>query len=299
MGARVTIAVCYLTAEGVVFGADSTTTMAVPSPDGTSAEQHHFNFGQKVFEIGAKESSLGIVTWGLGGLGSVSYRTLFALLGDDLAAAPATTMDEIAARWIGIYWKAYEGGEVGPFVAQARTLDAMPVRDALHQKELDSFRQDLTAGFCIGGLCLPGRQPAAFYVVFEPTMKTPPAPVPIAMGEARFWGVPNIITRMIRGYDPHLPALLMASKWSGTADELDSVLGQVAYGHPSALPLREAIDWTYSSIQATIKVLKFSHFSPIAGGPVELAVVSTDRPFRWVRHKKFGSAIATGDQEAL
>jgi hypothetical protein len=56
----VTIAVCYVTPEGVVLGAASATL-----PGGF----HYFNFNQKVFEIGEPgRGTLGIATWGLGRL---------------------------------------------------------------------------------------------------------------------------------------------------------------------------------------------------------------------------------------
>jgi hypothetical protein len=32
-------------------------------------------------------------------------------------------------------------------------------------------------------------------------------------------------------------------------------------------------------------------FVPYCGGPIEIAVISTDRRFRWVRHKNFGAAL--------
>src|SRR6266849_2312320 len=74
-----TIAACYLSSEGVVFGADSTSTMFVagpgPAPGGSD---HHYNFTQKIFSIG-QDSALAVTLWGLGNLGSVSHRTLVAL----------------------------------------------------------------------------------------------------------------------------------------------------------------------------------------------------------------------------
>ena len=43
-----TIAACYLAAEGVVFGADSTTTMFVSGiGPGTPGAEHHYNFARK------------------------------------------------------------------------------------------------------------------------------------------------------------------------------------------------------------------------------------------------------------
>ena len=72
-----TIAACYVSPEGVVLGADSASTYMFAHPTGP----RHFNYGQKIFEIG-ENSTLGIVTWGLGGLAIGSYRTLAARLGD-------------------------------------------------------------------------------------------------------------------------------------------------------------------------------------------------------------------------
>jgi hypothetical protein len=65
-------------------------------------------------------------------------------------------------------------------------------------------------------------------------------------------------------------------------------------GQPFHLPIREAIDWVYASIYPSIKTMKFSHLAPVCGGPVEIAVITTDRPFRWVRHKKLDAAILQG-----
>jgi hypothetical protein len=59
-----TIAACYLSAEGVVFGADSTTTMFVSGiGPGAPGAEHHYNFAQKVLQIG-ENSTLAMTMWG-------------------------------------------------------------------------------------------------------------------------------------------------------------------------------------------------------------------------------------------
>jgi len=40
--------------------------------------------------------------------------------------------------------------------------------------------------------------------------------------------------------------------------------------------------------------MEFSHTAPVCGGPVEIAVITTDRSFRWVHHKRFDAAIRQG-----
>jgi RND family efflux transporter MFP subunit len=62
----------------------------------------------------------------------------------------------------------------------------------------------------------------------------------------------------------------------------------------AAEPLREVVDFVHTCVHSTIKALKFSHFQQICGGPVELAVISTDRNFRWVRHKEWTAAVIDG-----
>jgi hypothetical protein len=47
-------------------------------------------------------------------------------------------------------------------------------------------------------------------------------------------------------------------------------------------------------MQSPIKTMKFSHMAPVCGGLIEVAVITADRPFRWVRHKDLDSAIGDG-----
>jgi hypothetical protein len=54
-----TIAICSLTPEGVVLGADSTASFMVPE-----GGFHYLNFNQKLFQIG-EDSTLAALTWGL------------------------------------------------------------------------------------------------------------------------------------------------------------------------------------------------------------------------------------------
>jgi hypothetical protein len=62
------------------------------------------------------------------------------------------------------------------------------------------------------------------------------------------------------------------------------------------LPIREAIDFVHACVSSTIKAMKFStSLAQICGGPIEIAVITTDRRFRWVRHKDWDVAIAEGD----
>jgi len=102
-----TIAACYLSAEGVVFGADSTTTMFVSGiGPGAPGAEHHYNFAQKIFQIG-ENSTLAMAMWGLGNLLTLSYRTLIAQFADSLVGQGAQSMADVANRWNQFFWSAY------------------------------------------------------------------------------------------------------------------------------------------------------------------------------------------------
>jgi len=60
-----TIATCYVSPEGVVLGADSTSTAQVGQ-----TQFRHFDFAQKIFEFGEHPSTVGVVIWGLGSPGA-------------------------------------------------------------------------------------------------------------------------------------------------------------------------------------------------------------------------------------
>src|SRR6478609_8829524 len=110
-----TIAICAVIPEGVVIGADSTSTRT--SPDGA---QRYLDSEQKVFEVG-EQSTLGIVTWGLGQIGDVSHQTRVAVLADDLAANAPQDVGRAASRFAGQLWADYQAA-LGPVIVANQAL---------------------------------------------------------------------------------------------------------------------------------------------------------------------------------
>lgn len=282
-----TIAACYISKQGIVFGADSTTTYHA-----TNCEPHYFKFEQKIFEIGEQDSRQAAITWGLGCLPNTSYREMFATLSDNIVIDKPKTMGEIAEMWSGYFWGKYSG-ELQNELARVKVLESNSTRTDDEEEELEVLQNSLIVGFCIGGICLPNRSPAAFELVFTPSLSS--APVPIALtqsGRGHFWGIPNLILRLIVGCDPMVyQSILNSGKWTGTDQELAEICVSHKLELPFELPIREAIDYLHASVYTTIKAMKFSHLSPHCGGPVEIATITADRPFRWVKHKGFDSAI--------
>ena len=226
------------------------------------------------------------------------------MLSDDLAARPTNSMKEIAERFAqqvhATYSTAFTSelarcqqlASLKPFVAGAN--DSADRRTEAEEKEYNNLTVGLSLGFCIGGYLLPERKPQAFSIHFNPVKSGLPEVVSVG-ATSFFWGAPKIFVRLIKGFEPEMINDIVSSgKWTGTSTELVNLLSKHELNHP-ILPIREAVDYVHACIYATIKAMKFSVMSQICGGPIELATITTDRKFRWVRHKEWDSAILDGE----
>lgn len=292
-----TIAGVYLSPEGVVIGADSTSSTV-----SGSGAFHFFDFNQKVFQIG-EDSTLGIVTWGMAGGIDFSHRTLIARFADDLKVNPATSVLEVATRWTDWFWATHSASVSfqrhgllagkSPHIPTAKTA-AANARTEAEEKEFTVLTRALGVGFCIGGYVLPDRAPAAISVTFAPGQPKP-TPQPMQLNSLQWWGVPNYFVRLLKGADDALiQAIASSGKWNGTAVELANLVSTHTIQPPGVLPIRDAVDYVHTCIVCTIKALKFSNLPQLCGGPIEIAVITSDRKFRWVKHKPWDAAILDG-----
>lgn len=283
-----TIAACYVSDEGVVFGADSTTTYSL-APSGMT---RHLNNAQKIFEIGEMGSTLGLVTWGRGGLPNISYRQLAAELSDDLIAKPPGSVLEVANRWSARMWAEYSSQLAMP-ISVFQSLQAKSPKTPDEEEELKRQYRNLFVGFCLGGHVERKRRPEAYCLLFGPDLKSRLDPGAIPHNRPMFWGVPNLVNRLLYAIDEQvLEKIKKSPHWTGTDADLLALIQPSVLSMPVAVPIRDAIDWIYSAIFITIKAIKFSAEPPVCGGPIEVAVVSADRRFRWVSHKGLDQALS-------
>lgn len=292
-----TIAGLYVSPEGVVLGADSTSSYL------NSSGQHYFNFAQKIFEIG-EDSTLGFITWGMGGIGDVSYRTMLAELADDIKTNPVQTVLEVMQRWISKFSAKYDSY---PSVIRAKALHAMAAYDPANsgnpgqrtedeEAECRALLSSLVAGFCIAGYVLPDREPKAFQIWFGPTSGGVLPPQLMPFHQLQCWGMPNVANRLLYGVDDDIiESIVSSGNWSASPQDLVQLLEKHRLQPRAVLPLRDAIDYVHSFVYCTIKAIKFSTQHQVCGGPIEVAVISSDRKFRWVRHKHWDAAIRDGE----
>jgi hypothetical protein len=227
---------------------------------------------------------------------------MIACLADDLAINPPVSVSDVAQRWIDRFWIDYSSNSEVQLAASLNTKQ--PYNPAAQAPEegtrtideeglYNSLKRSFFVGFCIAGYVNKDRELEAAYMSFEPAGPKPSFTL-VNQETRMWWGVPNIINRLVYGADDNLfGAILASGKWAGTPQDLLEIIRAQALMHGS-LPLRDAIDYVYSSIHCTIKAMKFSSMSQICGGPIEIAVISSDRKFRWVRHKPWDAAITDG-----
>jgi hypothetical protein len=282
-----TIAACYVSKEGVVLGADSTTTYSFPNNS-----FRHYNNAQKIFEIGELGSSLALVTWGMGGLPERSYRQLAAELSDDLISHEPPNVVDVADRWNQRFWTEYSA-QLAQQLQRVRDLEANSNKTPVESKELERLLQNLFVGFCIGGHVRQDRSPMAYELLYSPANTAPPAPTAVVRNQPLFWGVPNMMDRLLSGIDRQVfDAIRTSPHWLGSQADLENIIRPHVLNLQLELPLREAIDWIFSSLFITIKALKFSSVPPFCGGPIEVATITADRRFRWVCHKGLDQALS-------
>jgi hypothetical protein len=285
-----TIASCLVLPEGVIFGVDSTA-----STDLTYG-YHYLNHNQKLFQVG-EDSTFGILTWGLSYFRETSYRTLIGYLSDEFREAFPSSVFDAANRWMLKAWAAYQEAfkdEIAEFRELERKQQESAQKLSDNRSDEDDKRylelkNEIVVGFCLGGYCPPNRTPQAFSFEFDPTLRSPPTPKPV-IGEL-FEGQPKFVKRIDEGIDLNLREKIAKSPfWTGKKEDLDEILFPEKLERVE-MPIRDGIDFVHFNIYATIKAMKFSTQGQVCGGPIEIAVITTDRKFRWVRHKPWDSAI--------
>jgi hypothetical protein len=150
-----------LSPEGIVLGADSTTTIL-----SNNGQPHFYNHAQKLFEIGSN-STFGAVTWGLGGLDDSSYRRLFALLGDDIKINPPTSVLDVVTRWIDLFWPIYSQTTLYTItnllaVKPAAGSGLANERTSEEEQIFANLQNNVIVGFCLAGYVESDRVPSAY-----------------------------------------------------------------------------------------------------------------------------------------
>lgn len=300
-----TIACCLVLPEGVIFASDSTVS------EGQEGSYHYLNHNQKIYEFG-EDSTIGVMTWGLSSLRSTSHRTLVARTADEVSEVGREAAESgdrgktvkavgslraIAQELANNAWSEFQvqfKKEIEEYTEiYGRALESAKKQSARRSEEDDErlqyLQDELRFGYCIGGHFGKAREPEAYWFEISPTLKSPPTPNFVDGDLVK--GQPEYFHRIYWGHGLNVTKNIMDSGfWMGSETELNDVLNR-EFIIPPELTIRDGIDFAHFIVYSTIKTLKFSDRDQVCGGPIEVGVVTTDRKFRWVKHKTFAAAI--------
>ncbi len=264
-----TICVSIKVAEGLVFAADSATTLegeiVVGGKKRTGVVQT-FGYANKVTQF--IDYPIGVMSWGLG---SIEDRTIQSLIMEHEWTYPDTLDNED-------YEVATIASDLVGFIAERYEAVYQPPKG----KPL--------------GLLIGGYSDGAFFAEqyrFEfPKSKElevvrPDSPDGRPSFGANWFGLGDALVRLINGYDPDAMKELIrrgaskdiVRKW---VDDRVPELPLVFDG----MPLQDAIDFANYCVQVVIGRWRFGVGAPLCGGDIDIAVI---RPgsFGWAQRKQW------------
>ncbi len=255
--------------EGLVLAADSRQTITARAPDGTPINVN-FDNARKLFRVPTPEEGpkydrhpMGLVTYGLGGLGPRSVSSLIV---------------EFTSTGIG-----YQVGGVREF---AERLGA-------HFKGL--WAEAMPPDYRGPGISfiVAGMDPRdTFGKMFVVEVPEPATPEERSGGQGEFgitWGGQReVVDRLLRGYDMRALDVVREhlSLDATQVGEIERKLGMLSMQIPvQMLPLQDCIDLAIFFVRTTIAAQTLTIGLRGCGGPIDIAVITPEKDFLWV-HKK-------------
>jgi hypothetical protein len=269
-----TIALCLKVGDGVVFGADSASTLM---------SQHgvmnvYFN-AEKIFNL-VKGLPIGAVTYGLGSLRQRSISSLAKDLrkrlkpGGEWALDPESyTMEQVAER-------------VREFFYEELYRRDFPVAERSDAEE-PAFP---SMGFTIAGFSA-GAQQAEVWSVEVDTTGACDRPRLVygedASGVVRWNGEPEALNRLLLGISSDaFDRLIAAGVPTGEIMNLLASYQPLAY---PGMPIQDAIDLVQYLADTTVGFVRFRTGAPTVAPPIDIAAITLYEKFRWVKRKHYFS----------
>lgn len=255
--------------DGLVLAADSATTIDL----GTGGHQV-YNSATKIYHLHRRQP-IGLMTWGLGNVGSASIATLakdfrLRLMGLD-ASRPEWAL------------------ALNYTLEQVANLLIQHVYDELYVPNY--VKNSAPLGFLVAGYSA-GESEAEAWLVQMDGVDNRPTPYLVAAPEAYGWvtyAQPEASQRLITGIDPALLGLI------GTqfgAEVQDWIADEVArrFTRPMvipSMPFNDAIQFARFVVETTVGYSRYILGPDTVGGQVEIAGVSRHEGFKWISRKYY------------
>lgn len=268
-----TIALHMKVNDGIVLATDSASTIMAQSPSGELGVINVYNNANKLFNI-HKQLPIGLITWGAGSIGNMSISTLVKDFRDNIT--------RVVDKKVDVY--NYKVEDIGKLFAEFIYTR--------YQKEFAGWPQKPDVGFVIAGYS-SGQEMAEEWLI-EITNGVCCGPIlkrKIDETGLSWYGQPEAITRLYKGFATKLPELLVST---GIMDQqnignfLDIVAQncEIPLTHP-AMPIQDAIELAEFLVDLTEKYFRFIPGPQTVGGPIEIATITKHEGFKWIKRKHY------------
>jgi hypothetical protein len=262
-----TITISACNQEGIVLGADSTTTYS----QGNQVAQL-FNSAQKIFQIGPVVDPFvpgeyfagAVATYNDACFGPVSWRNHVNAFYREKVAAAADPLD-VSREFLEFTQKRWSDMQASGTVPAGAAIPNTGLMFAtVNKKEGQAF----------------GSRVELRNATVEP----------INVGDLQIGGGFEVVSRLLNGYDSALEQALAAAGinmgvFHNCAKNLKAI-------PPIAvMPLRDLVDFVHFLVYAAVKLHRYRGGPAMIGGPIEIAAVTADRGFRWIVHKPLTESI--------
>jgi len=257
--------------EGIVLAADSRVTLTTEKRQGNSVtvQSSTFDNATKLFEVPGQRY-VGVVTYGLGVLGSREPRTAHSFVPELSAQLPS---ERLSVRGFAEALSSF-------FMGQWQATMPDPWQGP-----------DMT--FLVGGY----DEDAIYGSVWQIDVPSRPSPREWNRGAAfglTWGGQVEYVNRLIKGYDPSLPAI--ARECLALDDDQVRLLEQrldeklVCRIPYQFLPLQDCVDLAVYLIRSTMELQRWTVGVRGVGGAIDVAIVTRTGGFQPVMRKTVGAS---------
>jgi len=267
----VTVTVAVNAVDSIVLASDSATTQQAQIEPGQVATINIWNSANKIFNL-RKCWPVGAMTWGRASIGGRSIATL---------------SKELRCRFSGDR----AGFEDWTLDAEKYTIAdvAERVKTFFYDEQYASDPAQDALGLAVAGYSA-GSDVAELRVILMDGSgcQGPEEPLPAGEPFVGWWGQPEAITRLAKGFSPRLGEALaqLGVPQQDIQGYVDKIQAKTSIPLAWAgMPVGEAIDLADFLVEATIKFVRFAPGHQMVGGPVEIAAMTRHEGFKWIKRK--------------
>ena len=271
-----TIAVSVKVNDGVVLASDSASSLIHTDEQNLNISvMNIYEHADKVFNL-YKGLPIGAVSWGAGGIGRESISTLakdFRKLlkegGNYQIKKNNYTIKEIADKFKIFFMDKFETA----------------------YKDID-LKNAPGVGFIIAGYSTGEYLPEEYIMEITKDGKGPDLIRPKDQGGAAWFGQPEAIFRMVKGYSSLFPDMLI--KMGVSENDIKTIIDESSKNIEAplihdAMPIQDAIDLAKFLVELTISFVRFNPGAQTVGGAIDIAAITKHEGFKWINRKHYYS----------